>query len=375
MRESENNGQRSGEKWQSIAAILFVALVALAAVYLLLRYALVLLLPFLIAWGVGVVIHPLAVRIHQRWHLPQKLCAAVLMLLLLTLITALLIAAADRLLSEVQRLLQWLESDGVDLGERLAAWIGQMRRITERIPWLSRLRRVEGLEQMLDRVDEMVNNLMRQTLSELSAKIPEWIGGVVRAVPSIVIFLVVTLLACFYFSADLTAVHEALVGCLPRRTVERLPAWKKRLGEILRQYARAYLLILLITFFELYIALSILGVDYAFLIAALTALVDILPVFGVGIVLLPWAAVLLVSKQFYVGFGLLITYAIVMVVRQIIEPRVVSGSLGLHPLLTLFCMYVGYRLFGIPGMMLAPAAAIVLAGRSPRTQSSSRSGP
>ena len=366
MHESEHRGER----WQSRAAMLFIALVALAAVYLLIRYAFSILLPFLIAWGVGLIIHPLAVRVHRRWGAPMKLCAVVLVLLTLTLLAMLLLAAADRLLGEVQRLLQWLETDGVGLGERLAEWIGQMRRITERVPWLARLRRVEGLEQMLDRVDELVGDLMRQTLSELSTKIPEWIGTVVRAVPSILIFLVVTLVACFYFSADLTAVHAALAGCLPRQVRERLPAWKKRLGEILRQYARAYLLILLITFLELYIALLILGVDYAFLMAALTALVDILPVFGVGIILIPWAVVLLISKQFYVGFGLLITYAIVMVVRQIVEPRVVSGSLGLHPLLTLFCMYVGYRLFGILGMMLAPAAAIVLAGR----QSSSRSG-
>ena len=78
----------------------------------------------------------------------------------------------------------------------------------------------------------------------------------------------------------------------------------------------------------------------------------------------------MVGKQFFVGFGLLITYAIIMVVRQIIEPRVVSGSLGLHPLLTLFVMYVGYRVFGIFGMMLAPVAVIVIAGRSPKDQSS-----
>lgn len=369
MREGENRGQQMGERWRTWAAMLFVALVALAGLYLLLRYVTGIVLPFLLAWAVGAIIHPMALKVQSRWHLPKKLCAVVLMLLLLILVTMLLVIAADRLLTEIRHLLLWLESEGGGIGERLGAWIGQWREITSRIPWLNRLRRVQGLEQILDNVDELVNDLVRETLSELSQRIPEWVGRLVRAVPSFVIFLVVTLVACFYFSADLETVHRAMLSFLPSWLKRRLPAWRRRLGEILRQYARAYLLILVITFLELYVALSVLGVDYAFLIAALTALLDILPVFGVGIVLIPWAIVLLFGRQFYVGFGLLITYAIIMVVRQIIEPRVVSSSLGLHPLLTLFCMYVGYRLFGIFGMMLAPAATIVVSGMASRDQS------
>lgn len=372
MREIGKEANK-GERWRNAAAVIFVAVSALVGGYLFLKYAAGIFLPFLLAWGVGAIIHPMVDRLHRRWHVPTGLCTVVLMLLLLSLVTALLIAVGDRLLSEVRGLLLWLEEDSAAVGERITQWFGQMREITSRIPWLARLRRVDGLEQVLDRVDDLVNGMIRSALSDLSAKIPEWIGRTVRAVPSIAIFSVVTLMASFYFSADLHRIHEAMCRVLPPALRRRLPAWKNRLGEILRQYVRAYLLILVITFFELYIAFTILGVDYAFLIAALTALLDILPVFGVGIVLLPWAAVLLLSRRFYVGIGLLVTYALIMIVRQIIEPRVVSGALGLHPLLTLFCMYAGYRLFGILGMMIAPAAAIVLSGWG-TGQSSSRSG-
>lgn len=371
MRESENKGYAGGDRWQRTAAMIFVVAAALVGIYLALRYAVGILLPFLIAWAVGAAVHPIALRVSRRAHLPQRLCAAVLMLLLLSLVTALLIAAADTLLSEVRHLLARLETDGGELGTRLSAWFGRMREWTEQIPWLNRLRRVDGLAPLVERMDELVSDLIRETLGELSQRIPQWIGRLLRAVPSLVIFTVVMLIAGFYFSADLKTIHRALRGLLPMGVAKRLPAWKARLGQVLRQYARAYLLLLLITFLELYVALSILGVDYAFLIAALTALVDILPIFGVGIVLIPWAAVLLIGRQFYVGFGLLITYAAVTVIRQILEPRVVSGSLGLHPLLTLFCMYVGYRLLGILGMMLAPAAAILVSGLGARDQLSS----
>ncbi|MBQ7320948.1 MAG: sporulation integral membrane protein YtvI [Clostridia bacterium] len=366
--------ERSGERWQTWAAVIFVMLTAVAGVYLLFRYAAGILLPFLIAWGVGLIIHPFACKVSRRLHLPQKLCAAVLMLLLLGWVTLFLLFAANRLLAEAQHLLLWLEREGATLGEGLSAAVERLRAFAARLPLVRRLQRVEGLEEVLGQVDEMVTDMIREGLSELSRRIPEWVGRVVRGVPSFLIFTVVTLVACFYFSADLATVHRAMQSFLPPRFARRLPAWRARMKEVLRQYARAYLLILVITFLELYVALSILGVEYAFLIAALTALLDILPVLGVGIVLIPWAAVLLIGRRFYVGVGLLITYAVVMAVRQIIEPRVVSGSLGLHPLLTLFCMYVGYRVFGLFGMMLAPAATIVLAGRS-ADHSSSGSGP
>lgn len=364
------NYEGSGEGWRTWAAILFVCLVILLGVYLLFRYAVGILLPFLIAWAVGAVVHPLAVRVSERLHLPQKLCAVVLMLLLLTLLGLILTVAVDMLLTEIRQLLARLESDG-GLEASLSAWTERIRELVGRLPFFRHLPQVAG---SLEGADVWMSEMLREVLGGMSRKLPDLLGRTVRALPSAVIFSVVMLIAGFYFSADLEAVHRALGGLLPRRIVGRLPAWKRRLSSLVRQYVRAYLLLLVITFLELYIALSLLGVEYHFLIAALTALLDILPLFGVGIVLIPWAIVLLLGRKFYQGIGLLITYAVVTVVRQIIEPRVVSGSLGLHPLLTLFCMYVGYRLFGILGMMLAPAAAILLSGRLSADQSSSGSG-
>ena len=361
--------------WLTVAAKTFVALVALAGGYLLLRYAVGILLPFLIAWGLGAAVHPLAVRIGTRTRLPKGLCAAVLMILMLVLLVSLVVAVGNTLLSEVRQLLARLEAEGWNPGERLAAWISQLERLTERIPLLRRLRGTESVAPILTRLDELAGEMIRRTLEAVSQRIPEWIGGLIRAIPGIVVFSVVMLIAGFYFSADPQGVKDALWPLLPRWVSERLPAVKKRLGRLIRQYARAYLLLLTITFLELYVAFLVLGIDYAFLIAATVALIDILPVLGVGIVLLPWAAALLIGHRFYQGFGLLITYAAVSLIRQILEPRVVSGVLGLHPVVTLFCMYGGYRLFGLLGMMLAPAAVIALTGVVAKGQSSSRSGP
>lgn len=132
------------------------------------------------------------------------------------------------------------------------------------------------------------------------------------------------------------------------------------MGRFFKRYLRAYLILLAITFLCLFVGFSILGVDYAFLLALLTAVVDMLPVLGVGTVLIPWAAVMLLQERFYLGFGLLILYGVMLILRQIMEPRLVGKSLGLHPVLTLFAGYAGWRLFGVIGMILGPPVAMLL---------------
>ena len=147
---------------------------------------------------------------------------------------------------------------------------------------------------------------------------------------------------------------------LPPRIAVNLPKWRARAKAVSFRYLRAYLLILLTTFAELFVGFLILRVRYAFLLSLLIAVVDIFPVLGVGTVLIPWAVVLLIRKNFYLGFGLLILYGVVTVLRQIIEPRLVGKSLGLHPLAALIASYAGWRWFGFLGMALGPVAAMAV---------------
>ena len=94
--------------------------------------------------------------------------------------------------------------------------------------------------------------------------------------------------------------------------------------------------------------------------AFVIAFADLLPVLGVGTVLVPWGLVAILQKNYYLGFGLLILYLVISLIRQFTEPRLIGKSLGLHPLLALFASYAGFLLFGFWGMLLAPLAAIVV---------------
>lgn len=128
----------------------------------------------------------------------------------------------------------------------------------------------------------------------------------------------------------------------------------------MRRYLRAYFLLFLLTFAELLIGFMILGTGYAFLLAFMTALLDALPVLGVGTILLPYAIFSFMAGDRSLGFGLLILYGVITLVRQFVEPHLVGKSLGLHPILMLMAFYVGFRLFGVAGIFLGPAAALIL---------------
>ena len=130
--------------------------------------------------------------------------------------------------------------------------------------------------------------------------------------------------------------------------------------ETVGRMLRAYLLIMLITFGELAAGLLLLRVDYALFIAALVAVLDILPLIGSGGILIPWAVIALLRGDTPLGVGILLLYGVITVVRNIIEPKIVGGQIGLHPLVTISAMFFGIKVLGVGGILLGPIGALLL---------------
>ena len=119
-------------------------------------------------------------------------------------------------------------------------------------------------------------------------------------------------------------------------------------------------MLILITFAQLFAGFLIVGLDNSFVLALVVSFVDILPVLGVGTVLVPWAIILMIGGQTRLAIGLLIIFIVVYVLRQYLEPRIVSAQMEVHPLITLIAMYAGLKLAGILGLIFAPLVAFVL---------------
>ncbi|MEF9895545.1 MAG: AI-2E family transporter, partial [Clostridia bacterium] len=142
--------------------------------------------------------------------------------------------------------------------------------------------------------------------------------------------------------------------------IRRICAVKDDLFGALFGYVRALLLLMLLTFVELAIGFSLVGIDYAILFALIISMLDALPVLGTGTFVVPWAAYNLLIGDLHTGIGLLLVFAVVWTVRQLLEPHVVGDQIGIHPLLTLFAMYLGMRFMGVFGMILGPVTLIVV---------------
>ena len=198
---------------------------------------------------------------------------------------------------------------------------------------------------IVNEISMHLNTALSGLVSTLSSEVVGGLGSLAAGIPTSLV--------------DYYKVTSFIAKCLPPRGKELLFEVKNSVVTVLFQFGRAYALLMLLTFVELFIGLLLLRVPYAFLLALLIAVVDILPVLGTGTIVIPWGCICLIMGDFPLGIGLLILYAIITVVRQSLEPRIVGHQIGLHPLVTLISMFVGVSLFGFLGLFGLPIAVTV----------------
>jgi sporulation integral membrane protein YtvI len=346
--------------WHRAAAITVTIFGAVAALYLIGRYTLALFCPFLIAFVLALLTRPVVIWLSHRTKCPKKIIAAMITLLTLLVLGALLYALCSRLLIELQKLFVFLIEDSGEPDGQIARFIGVLKGFFQRIPFIEKLQKADFLQYFVGDTEAFVSEQLQTVLSKFSERVTGALGSLLRGLPSLLLFFLVTVISCFYFAIEFEAVCRALARLVPRRFAERVPSLRSRVAEAARRYFRAYFLLFLLTFAQLVVGLVILRVDYVFLIAFLTAVLDILPVLGVGTVLVPFALFSFATGSVSRGIGLLILYGVMTVVRQIAEPHLVGKSLGLHPILMLVSFYAGFKLFGVAGVFLGPALALLI---------------
>ncbi len=338
--------------WERLAAIAICAAAA-AAIGWMLGELLGCALPFLLAWGLSLCIRPAAGAISKRFRVSRGFCSVVLFTVALGAVIALLWAAVLRLLGELEVLLARLteqSENGIDYYGLLA----------ERFAFLRRSEDPVREAALRERVNQAVGRWVSGFSESLGKGVPALAAGLISSAPSALLFAATAVISGYYFLLDGERIGAGLRALLPAGLRRRLPAWRERVRRFSGRYLRAYLLLLLLTLGELLVGFLLLGVDYALLLATVTAAVDLLPILGVGTVLIPWSIVSLLQRDYRLGIGLLLLYLAVMLIRQIVEPRLLGKSLGLHPLAVLAAGYAGFRLIGIAGLLLAPAAVLAL---------------
>lgn len=339
---------------RAICAVLFSV-----SVYWLGKYGIGIAMPFLLGGAVALAVHAPGRRLSAWTGIGRRACNVVVLIGLIALIGGVGYLACYYLWRQAAELYLWLEGSA----DSVASALGGLFSVGEgdiSLPLF--IRRVLELPLIADLVgglDSLVQTLTEQLLSGLGGALTSAAMGAAAAVPRAVLSVLVFFLTCFYLSLDGERLFSELLCLVPSGSREGIRERCAAVVGSLRAYLRAYVLIFVLTLAVLTVGLCIVGVRYAFLMAVLVALLDLLPVLGSGAVLLPWSAMAFLSGDIRTGVGIVVLWGVVTLVRQIAEPRIVGNSLGLHPLLALIGMYVGYRLFGALGLVLGPCAIVV----------------
>lgn len=306
-------------------------------------------LPFILAYFISFMITPLSDLLYERCRVPKRIAIVILMLLIISSLILLIFNFIYQAVFAMQSFSQTLPDI---FNGKIPKWASGIYKFYLNLPTTKQVFIDEIFANIKSNISDIVKSATAVTFN--AAK------SIAVAVPNIFIFTAVVILATYFICVYRKRMENMFLCLLPKKAEKYLQTTKSCLKKALGGYVSAQLILMCITFAVIFFGLLIMKMKYAFLMAVLTAFVDALPIFGSGTVLIPWAATNLLSGEYIKAAYLFGLYLIVMIVRQLLEPKIVGKKLGINPLVTLFAMFAGYKLAGFFGLILGPVAALVI---------------
>lgn len=329
----------------------FAIILAIAAV--LLKFALPLLAPFVIGFLIAYCLKSPIRFLSEKCRIPWKAAAALLVLIFYVTVGTLVTLLGIRAFSSVSTLVGSLPSlyrtyaDPLmtDIFERVEQAVAQMD---------------PNLLGTMEYIGEQISQSIGQLVSRLSVGSMELVSNVASSLPMLFIRLLLMVISSFFIAMDYKKITGFCIHQLSGKAQEIFLQIKKYVVGTLFVCIRSYALIMFITFMELSVGLGVIGVDHFLLVALGIAVFDILPVLGTGGIMIPWAVITAILGDYPMAVKLIVVYLIITVVRNIIEPKIVGGQIGLHPVVTLASMFVGVQLLGAVGLFGFPIGLSLL---------------
>ncbi|MBQ8044287.1 MAG: sporulation integral membrane protein YtvI [Clostridia bacterium] len=303
--------------------------------------------PFLIGILIAVAVERLVNFFIIKFKWPRKLVGTILVILVYLLIAGILALI-------------------------VTALVGEAVDISSKIPTIYEESKIEynaiykSIIEFMDRTPSTISNSLYDLGLKLLGKVTEFATTLVNSVidfimfvPNIIIYVIITFLATLFLVTDRRTITRYLTDLLPNEFVKKVSNVIVKTFKSLGSYLKAMCIMICITFVELLIAFTILKQPYPLTLALVVAIVDALPILGTGTILIPWAIYSAITGNIGMGVGLLVVYLVITVVRQLIEPKVVSKNIGIHPFITLLAMYIGFKIFGLFGLIVGPVVMVI----------------
>lgn len=335
----------SVKKYIRIMLNIVIPLLWIAVVCLLGPKLLGFFMPFVIGWVIAMIANPLVRFLESKVKIVRKHSSVIIVVAVLALIiglgyflTSRLIIQAVSLARELPELYRMASSEIAEISVRYES-------VFRVLP--------QSLQEWWTTFASDVGQYLNLLVQKIASPTVELAGSVAKGIPGVLVSIVVTILSAYLFLGDRDKILTFWKRYLPKGSGRYYRFLKGDVKMLVSGYFVAQFRIMFVIAAMMVVGLLILGIPYAFVLGILIAVLDFLPLFGTGTVLIPWAIVKLFTADYSVAIGLALLYVLTQVVRQVIQPKIVGDSMGLSPLLTLLFLYLGFKLKGLGGMILA----------------------
>ncbi len=339
------------ERTRKFLLDLLIGIAVGAVAIVLIRKTFFLLFPIALAFLFSELIRKSFRRLRPLNPIAKRILIVLILLIFFALLFLIALILAERAIRTSSEMAEWLTGE---FDHIIAFCRGTVTRLE------ATAGRLLGRE-MTGSILSQLPVLLEKLLESLALKLPQWIARLVGFFPRFLLSLFIFLISCYYFSCDADRFAGTIQKYVSEEKLAFLSRTKKRFCRALGQFTRAYLILYLLVFAMLFLGLILLRVSNAVGLAATIALVDALPVLGTGTVLIPWALIAFLTGESARAGGLLLLYAIILVTRQILEPKIVGDAIGLHPIISLLLVISGLSFFGLAGMILLPLGGVCIA--------------
>lgn len=340
------------KKYLKVLLNLAIALVVLLLCIFLVPKVFIFFMPFVIGYLIALIASPLVRFFEEKLKVRRKAGTAVVIIAVIGLVVLGMYLLGSKLVQEAIGFAEalpvmWsgLEADIREIGDKLSV-------LYARFPL--------NFQETMQKAAEALSNYVGDLIGRIGSPTIEAVGNFAKQIPSILIAVIMTLLSAYFFVAEKHTLSKFFEDYMPKSLRSRFLLMKRSLTRAVGGYLKAQLRIEVWMYLLLVIGFTILQVDYALLIALGVAFLDLLPFFGTGTVLVPWTIIKLLSGDYTMAIGLMIIWGVGQLARQLIQPKIVGDSIGMAPLPTLFLLFVGYKVAGVIGMILAVPIGIII---------------
>lgn len=336
---------RSSTKYLKILFNYLFAIIMAVLVIFVLPWALEFFWPFVVAAIIAAIANPLVRFLEKKMKIKRRAGSVVVIVLTIAVVGAACYGIIYVLATQVVGFFTSAPDMWAKVNGSIRNLSQEMSSRYELLP--------KGSKDFFENLGENIYDSLSSLGSSIGERAAQSAGNGVKNAPLFLVGIIMCVLASYLFVAEREQIGKFAIRILPKHLQERFAIVTQTMKSAVGGYFKAQFKIMGFVYIVLFAGFLVLGIDYAFLIALIIALLDFLPFFGTGAAMWPWALYAVIQKDYKFAVGMMIVWGLSQLIRQLIQPKLVGDSIGMPAIPTLILLYVGFRIKGAFGLIVA----------------------